>query len=120
LRSETIGTLNLFRAETTPLGENDLLLGAALADIATIGILHQRALRRSETVVEQLQGALNSRVVIEQAKGMLADRAGIDPDQAFTLLRNHARANHQLLSQLATQVINDRNFVTELLHNHNT
>jgi len=48
--------------------EADLRLGQALADVATIGILEERAIRHGEIVTEQLQTALNSRVIIEQAK----------------------------------------------------
>ena len=62
-------------------------------------------MRRSETVAEQLQSALNSRVVIEQAKGKLAERLGIDMDQAFSMLRDHARNSNQRLTDVA------RNFV---------
>ena len=58
-------------------------------------------MRRSDTLNEQLQTALNSRVIIEQAKGKLAERLGIDMDQAFTILRDHARNRNQRLSDLA-------------------
>jgi hypothetical protein len=51
-------------------------LGQILADVATIGILQERAIRRGEIVNEQLQAALNSRVVIEQAKGAAARNSG--------------------------------------------
>ena len=74
LRDQVIGALNLFRATAVPFGPGDLRVGQALADVATIGLLQERSLRRSETIAEQLQAALNSRVVIEQAKGKLAER----------------------------------------------
>jgi transcriptional regulator with GAF, ATPase, and Fis domain len=106
LRDQVIGALNLFRAEPGSFDEADLRIGQALADVATIGLLHERNVRRRETVAEQLQAALNSRVVIEQAKGKLAERLGIDMDRAFTMLRNHARTTNQHLTDVA------RDFVT--------
>jgi AmiR/NasT family two-component response regulator len=62
--------------------------------------------RRRETVAEQLQAALNSRVVIEQAKGKLAERLGVSMDRAFTMLRDYARTTNQHLTDVA------RDFVT--------
>jgi GAF domain-containing protein len=115
LREQAIGTLNLFRNTTTPLSRQDFALGQALADVATIAILQERALTRSETIVEQLQGALNSRVIIEQAKGVLATRGRIGIDEAFTVLRHHARTHNQRLSELARTVVSDKNQVTQVL-----
>ena len=106
LRDQVIGALNLFRADPGPLDPAELRVGQALADVATIGLLHERNVRRSDTVAEQLQGALNSRVVIEQAKGKLAERLGMDMDHAFTLLRDYARNSNQRLTDVA------RDFVT--------
>jgi hypothetical protein len=45
-----------------------------LADTATISLLHKRSIRHSDTLNEQLQTALKSRVVIEHARGKLAER----------------------------------------------
>ena len=105
LRDQVIGALNLFRADPGPFDAADLRLGQALADVATIGLLHERNVRRSETVAEQLQGALNSRVVIEQAKGKLAERLGMDMDQAFAMLRDYARNSNQRLTDVARDII---------------
>ena len=105
LRDEVIGALNLFRAAPGPLDPADLRIGQALADIATIGLLQERNVRRSEIAAEQLQAALNSRVVIEQAKGKLAERLGIDMDRSFGLLRDYAHNTNQRLTDVA------RNFV---------
>ncbi len=105
LRSERIGALNLFRTKPIGMTESDLLVAQALADVATIGILHQRVLTRGAVVNSQLQTALNSRIVIEQAKGVLAERQGLDMDQAFVQLRSMARNSNRLLSEVARQVI---------------
>src|ERR687889_437269 len=79
LRGRAIGALNLFGSVPGPLPEPDLALGQALADVATIGILQERVIRRGEVLNEQLQGALNNRVIIEQAKGVLAQYGGLAP-----------------------------------------
>jgi GAF domain-containing protein len=105
LRDEVVGALNLFRARPGPLDPSDLRIGQALADIATIGLLQERNVRRSETAAEQLQAALNSRVIIEQAKGKLAERLSTDMDHAFALLRGYARNTNQRLTDVS------RNFV---------
>jgi transcriptional regulator with GAF, ATPase, and Fis domain len=107
LRDQVIGALNLFSAQAGPLGQDDLRIGQALADVATIGLLQERNVRRVETLAEQLQAALNSRVVIEQAKGRLAERLGLDMDQAFALLRGHARNTNQRLTDVARHVIDN-------------
>jgi GAF domain-containing protein len=104
LRGQAIGALNLFHRAPGPLPEDDLVLGQALADVATIGILSERLIRRGEVVNEQLQTALNSRVVIEQAKGVLAQHAGVDMNEAFHLLRRYARGNNMRLADVARRL----------------
>ncbi len=103
LRSEVIGSLNLFHG-TGGLGSKQLRLAQALADAATIGILQQRTIRHGEVVAGQLQAALTSRIVIEQAKGVLSERLQISIDEAFGVLRTAARSRNQLLSDLAREV----------------
>ena len=105
LRDEVLGALNLFRATPGPFDPAGIRIGQALADVATISLLQERNMRDSDTLNEQLQTALNSRVIIEQAKGKLAERLGLDMDQAFSLLRDHARSRNQRLSDLAQAFI---------------
>jgi transcriptional regulator with GAF, ATPase, and Fis domain len=105
LRDQCIGALNLFRAGPGGFDSADVRVGQALADVATISLLHERSMRRSDALNEQLQTALNSRVIIEQAKGKLAERFGVDMGQAFSLLRDHARARNLRLSDLAQSFI---------------
>lgn len=107
LRRERIGALNLFSNTIGGLGVDDEAIGQAMADIATIGILHERTARRSANLAEQLQTALDTRVSLEQAKGMICEQAGIEADAAFELLRNFARHHNRKLSEIVASV-NDR------------
>jgi transcriptional regulator with GAF, ATPase, and Fis domain len=105
LRHQTIGALNLFADEPGALPPADLRIAQALADVATIGILQERAVHRGEVLAEQLQAALNSRVIIEQAKGVLAERGHLGMDDAFKRLRFYARSRNRRLSELARSVV---------------
>ncbi|MFJ8915540.1 GAF and ANTAR domain-containing protein [Amycolatopsis sp. NPDC102389] len=105
LREEVIGALNLFGTGPASLGDEEARLGQALADVATIGILHQRLVQRKEIVTAQLQTALNSRVIIEQAKGVLAERMRVSVGDAFGVLRAYARSNNRKILAVATGII---------------
>jgi GAF domain-containing protein len=101
VRDTVIGALNLFGDQTGAVPETDLLTAQAFADIATISIIKDRTTDTLSQLVEQLQTALDSRVTIEQAKGMLAERLGIEVDEAFSLLRSHARSHGERLTEVA-------------------
>lgn len=103
--SNVIGAVNLFCADAAGLSTADVGAAQALADIATIAILQNRAVVDAQTINDQLTTALNSRVVIEQAKGIVAERSGVPMDQAFALLRGHARHRNLRLDDVARSVI---------------
>jgi GAF domain-containing protein len=105
LRAEVIGALNFFDTNPGALGEGKLRIGQALADVATIGLLQQRAIHRRDLLSGQLQTALNSRILIEQAKGVLAERLHLDVADAFAALRSVARRNNRRLSELAQAIV---------------
>jgi GAF domain-containing protein len=102
-----LGALALFRTAPGEPPATDAALARALAEVAAIGILRQRALRESELLAAQLQHALDSRVLVEQAKGVLAERWGVRPDTAFAALRRHARRHRTRLADLARLVVED-------------
>jgi GAF domain-containing protein len=105
LRSVVIGALNLFRTTVDPMAEGDLALAQALGDVASIAILQDYAAQEGRLLAGQLQRALDSRVAIEQAKGMLAERARVDMDEAFELLRRYARTTNRLLTVVANDLV---------------
>jgi len=108
LRNSVLGAVNLFSEEVGPLDEDTITLGQALADAATIGIVHQRALAHQEIVTEQLQTALNSRILIEQAKGFLSHSLDTGVDEAFAVMRSYARSNNRRLTEVAADIVEGR------------
>jgi transcriptional regulator with GAF, ATPase, and Fis domain len=105
LRDDAIGALNLFDVRVGSLPAETLGVAQALADVATIGLLQERIIRRGATLAEQLQTALNSRILIEQAKGVIAERKHVDVGRAFALLRTAARSQNRHLSEFASEVV---------------
>lgn len=105
LRGHVIGALNLFTDDSDRLSEQDITVGQAMADIATIGLLHERNLHQQTLLSEQLQTALQSRTLVEQAKGALSEQAGISVSEAFDRMRRHARNGGIPLTSVAGKVL---------------
>jgi GAF domain-containing protein len=105
LRGAVIGALNLFHIEPGEMRQADVAAAQAMADVATIALLQHRAALEAQVLNEQLNHALNSRIVIEQAKGIIAEREGLNMEQAFSTLRNHARYHNLRLVDVAGDVI---------------
>lgn len=115
LRDQTIGALNLFGDRVEALSAADLALVRALADMATIGVLHERVFRESHVVTEQLQSALTSRVIIEQAKGVLAGRRGLSMEHAYRALRTFSQTRNTRLTEVARGIVDGAIRTSDLL-----
>ncbi|MEU8372200.1 GAF and ANTAR domain-containing protein [Micromonospora sp. NPDC048894] len=116
LRTQVIGALNVFGdVKGGDFAGTDVPVMQALADVAAIGLLQERAIRRGELLTEQLQGALNSRIVIEQAKGAVAQATGLDVDEAFAAIRGYARRHHRKLTEVAHGVLSDPAMLAHIL-----
>jgi GAF domain-containing protein len=108
LRDATLGCLNLFMSEPVGLSDAEIALAQALADVASIAMVQDQATRQAAVREGHLQHALTSRIVIEQAKGMLAERTGVDMDEAFHRLRKFARDNNRGLTEVAESMVAGR------------
>jgi len=105
LRSRVLGVMSLFHAAPGLLPQADVRLAHAMADVATVAIVQDQAIRAAEARSDQLQHALDGRVAIEQAKGMLSERAHVGLDEAFGRLRSYARSNNRRLTAVAAEIV---------------
>jgi GAF domain-containing protein len=106
LREVTLGALNLLSTTRSPIGEADIIVARAFADLAALSILQHRASTEAQRLNEQLSAALSSRIIIEQAKGVISERAGLDLAEAFARLRGYARNANLPLTEVARAAVN--------------
>jgi GAF domain-containing protein len=104
--SEVLGAVNLYSHSQRLWTDDDVAAARVLADMATSYIINASELEQAQRTAEQLQEAFESRVSIEQAKGILAADGRVDMDQAFELLRRHARSHNASLRSVAEAVVN--------------
>ena len=105
LRDERIGALNVFWSEPAQFDHADEQAVKALADMASIGIAHERTLSAAHEQIHHLRRALDQRAVVEQAKILLAERLAADPGEAFDWLRRYARDRNERLPEVAQRFL---------------
>jgi AmiR/NasT family two-component response regulator len=85
------------------LAEGDIEVGtledASAAVARLLSVTHASYERRA-----QLEHALESRIGIEQAKGIIAERYGLEVDDAFQLIRRAARSQRMKLYDLVEAI----------------
>jgi len=99
------GALNLFGTNVGALGEDDLVLGQALADVATVALVQHRSAADIAVLNAQLSEAVTTRAVLEQAKGVLANQGGLEMGPAFVLMRAYARDRNLRLNDVAKALV---------------
>jgi len=105
LTDQVIGALNLYSPEPRDWSDEDMAVAVVLANVATSYVVNASKLRQQEQLSEQLQEALNSRIVIEQAKGITAEQRSVTLEQAYQLIRRHARGNNASLRVVAEAIV---------------
>jgi GAF domain-containing protein len=105
LADQIIGALNLYSPEPRAWTDEDIAVAGVLADVATSYVVNASKLHQQEQLSEQLQEALESRVVIEQAKGITAQQHAVTVDDAYQLMRRHARNNNASLRVVAEAIV---------------
>ena len=105
LADKVIGALNLYSPEAREWTDEDIAVAGVLADVATSYVVNASKLRQQEQLSEQLQQALESRVIIEQAKGITAQQKSVSVDDAYQLIRRHARNNNASLRVVAEAIV---------------
>lgn len=115
LRSTVLGALGLFGTSAGKLDPDDLSLGQALADVASVALVQDKVASDQRVLNDQLQTALDSRIVLEQAKGVIAQRGSLPMDEAFAVLRRYARHHNLRLTAVAEAVVARRLPAQQLL-----
>jgi GAF domain-containing protein len=100
-----IGALNLYRHDAGGWDDHLIRVGQVMATMATGYIANGTRLEESRTLASQLQYALDSRTIIEQAKGVLVGQHAISANEAFGVLRSHARSNGIRLHDVCAAVV---------------
>ncbi|HEV2070910.1 MAG TPA: GAF and ANTAR domain-containing protein [Acidimicrobiales bacterium] len=101
VEEDTLGALNLYSKKPDAFGGDDIAIASVFAAHGAVAMANARR-------EGSLQQAFDSRVVIEQAKGMLAGELQLSVDDAFRLLRDHARSNNALIHSVARDVVESR------------
>jgi GAF domain-containing protein len=107
LMDQSVGAVGLYASGRRSWPAEDLEAAVVLADLVTACLINASRVRQQEQLIEQLQGALESRTVIEQAKGVVAATHEVSIDEAFELIRRHARSHQATVRAVSDAIVSN-------------
>jgi hypothetical protein len=103
-RGRVLGGLNVFRRNPRPDEDVTDVVCQALADVATIVLLHSADIPADE-ITDRVHRATAARDLIEQAKGVLSQLHTLDMERAAVRLEEIAEAEETTLTAAAQLVL---------------
>ena len=104
-RGSTIGALNVYSRAYAAFDKGVQEIGQLFADQAAVPLANAHRYWETFNLSANLAEAMKSRAVIEQAKGVIAGQLKIDPEDAFTLMRNASQVRNRKLRDIAREVV---------------
>lgn len=102
---QPVGVLTVLVTQQHAWHVTEVAAVEVFADLVGAYAAQRNELDLLQRTTSQLQSALESRVAIEQAKGMLAGELGCSIEQAYEMLREHARRHRASLQSVAHAVV---------------
>lgn len=100
-----VATLNVYRDRAHDWPDDEVEALTAYAGLLGTMLTAMVSARRSDSLVTQLQYALDHRVVIERAIGYLMAARTVDAVAAFDVLRRTARSGRRKVGEVAAAVL---------------
>ncbi|MFK0128448.1 GAF and ANTAR domain-containing protein [Streptomyces nigra] len=106
LHDRPIGVLTLLRGNTGRLPHSDGHLAQALADSATLGLMHwSTEPTRGDDVITRVQSVIAAKATLDIAKGLLAQHADVSVGEAARLLHAYATLRRLRLTDTAHALV---------------
>lgn len=108
LGATVVGSLNVYRDTPYAWDDSDVEAVAAYNRVIEHQLASALAADRQDTLIAQLQHALEHRVQIERAIGMVMALDGLPPVAAFNRLRATARSERRRVAEVAGEILSGR------------
>lgn len=101
------GGLNLYGRSKNGLSQTPSELTELLGARASMAIKNTNVYGAGQRLIEQLNGAINTREVIGEAKGILMARQRVSDDEAFQMLVTASQESNLKLRDIATKLVRE-------------
>lgn len=102
-----VGAMNIYAHGRDVFDDRSAELGELFAIPAAIAVQNAQVLAQAQRLAARLQAALDTRSIIDRAVGIMMSRSGGTAEQAVDRLRTLSQHEHQRLTVIAQQLVDE-------------